>query len=175
MKIEIIDYTPDCQPWFESLNRAWIEQFFEMEKSDVEVLTRPDEMLIAKGGAILMARYDGKMAGTVALKKIGNASYEFTKMAVDERFRRKGIAEHLSYASFLKAHRMGAEKMVLFSNSLLAGAILLYEKLGFRHVPVEHSEYRRSDVKMEIDMAEAVKRAGLFFQNTSTQQQSSTK
>ena len=81
---------------------------------------------------------NGEVAGTVALRKVDKAVYEFTKMAVDEKFRRKGIAEALSYASFEKAKELGAEKVILYSNSQLTGAIKLYEKLGFRHFPVGH-------------------------------------
>jgi ribosomal protein S18 acetylase RimI-like enzyme len=75
-------------------------------------------------------------------------------MAVDEQFRRKGIAEALSYASFEKARELGADKVILYSNSQLTGAIKLYEKLGFRHLPVGIVEYKRSDVKMEISVSE---------------------
>ena len=75
-------------------------------------------------------------------------------MAVDEKFRRKGIAEALSYASFEKAKELGADKVILYSNSVLAGAIHLYEKLGFKHIPVGNTEYQRSDVKMEIKVSE---------------------
>jgi ribosomal protein S18 acetylase RimI-like enzyme len=162
-KIEIIDYRPEHQQWFESLNRTWIEKYFEMEPSDIEVLTNPDKYIISTGGAILMAKCDEAIAGTVALKKIDDKSYEFTKMAVDERYRRRGIAEQLSYASFLKATELGAETIILYSNSILKGAILLYEKIGFEHVAVLNSQYKRSDVKMVIDATKAHESAQNFF------------
>lgn len=162
-RIEIIGYKPEHQPHFERLNREWIEEFFVMEDSDTRVLTKPDEEIITKGGAILMATFDGEIAGTVGLKKMDPVTFEFTKMAVDKNFRRRGIAEHLSYASFIKAKELGAETVVLFSNSLLKGAILLYEKIGFRHVPVTESYYVRSDVKMVIDADEAEAAARKFF------------
>jgi ribosomal protein S18 acetylase RimI-like enzyme len=50
-------------------------------------------------------------------------------MAVDENFRRKGIAEALSYASFEKAKELGATKVILYSNTKNAGAIKLMKKL----------------------------------------------
>ena len=78
--------------------------------------------------------------------------YEFTKMAVEEKFQRKGIAEALSYASFKKAKELGADEVILYSNSILKPAINLYEKLGFQHVPIGIGEYKRSDVKMAIEL-----------------------
>ena len=152
--ISIVDYQAHHQPYFEKFNRYWIEKYFVMEPVDEYVLTNPQEALLDTGGAILMAEYDGVMAGTVALRKVDNVTYEFTKMAVDNQYQRKGIAEALSYASFTKAKELGAHKVILYSNSQLTPAIRLYEKLGFKHLPVGIGEYKRSDVKMEIEVSE---------------------
>ena len=93
----------DWQPYFEKFNRRWIEKYFVMEPVDEWVLTNPEEALLKPGGAILMATCDGEIAGTVALRNVEDGVFEFTKMAVDEKFRRLGIAESLSLASFAKA------------------------------------------------------------------------
>ena len=148
----IVDYEPQHQYWFEKFNRYWIEKYFEMEAIDEYVLTNPAAAIIEPGGAILMALYDGIPAGTVALRKVDELTYEFTKMAVDPAFQRKGIAEALSRASFKKAKELGASTVILYSNSILKPAIQLYKKLGFKHVPVEKVEYKRSDVKMTIQI-----------------------
>ncbi|MBI2729701.1 MAG: GNAT family N-acetyltransferase, partial [Sphingobacteriales bacterium] len=88
--------------------------------------------------------------------------YEFTKMAVDEHFHRKGIAEELSYAAFKKGYELGAEKIILYTNSILKPAITLYAKLGFQHEEVEKGKYKRADVKMSITVADILK-ATMFF------------
>jgi len=150
--ITIIDYRPEHQPYFEKFNRDWIEKYFVMEPIDEFVLTEPDEALLKQGGAILMATCNGEMAGTVALKKVDEKTFEFTKMAVDEKYRRRGIAEAISQASFTKARELGATTVILYSNSILTAAIRLYEKLGFKHMPVGNTGYKRSDVKMKIDI-----------------------
>lgn len=125
-----------------------------MEPVDAFVLSDPDEALLKPGGAILMAICDGEMAGTVALRKVDDTTFEFTKMAVDEKFQRRGIAEALSHASFKKAGELGGQTVILYSNSILTPAIRLYEKLGFEQVPVGTGEYKRSDVKMKIDVSD---------------------
>jgi len=155
--IKIVDYRPEHQPYFEAFNRAWIEELFEMEPVDEWVLTNPDKAILEGGGAIIMAEYDGVPAGTVALRKVASDVYEFTKMAVDSNYRRRGIAEAICYASFLKAKELDAGKVILYSNKLNAGAIKLYEKIGFRHLEVEPGVYKRANVKMEIGIDEAVK------------------
>jgi ribosomal protein S18 acetylase RimI-like enzyme len=150
--IRIVDYTDEHQQYFEQFNRRWIEQYFEMEPVDEFCLTNPGEAILKPGGAILMALCNDIPAGTVALKKVDNTTYEFTKMAVDEKFQRRGIAEALSYASFNRARELGASTVILYTNSILAPAIKLYEKTGFRHIQVEPGTYKRADVKMMIDL-----------------------
>jgi ribosomal protein S18 acetylase RimI-like enzyme len=156
IEIKIVDYRPEHQPYFEKFNRAWIEELFEMEPVDEWVVTNPDKAILEPGGAILMAEYNGVIAGTVGLRKVDADTYEFTKMAVDSTFRRKGIAEAISYASFKKAKELGAKKVILYSNTLNAGAIKLYEKIGFLHVEVENDVYKRANVKMIIDIETAI-------------------
>lgn len=155
--ISILDYRPEYQPYFEKFNRAWIEEHFVMEPLDTAVLQNPEEHILKDGGAILMALYNGEVAGTVALRRLADKTFEFTKMAVDVNFRRRGIAERLCYASFEKAKQLGAKTVILYSNTLQAAAIRMYEKIGFQHLPVENDVYKRANVKMIIDLDKALK------------------
>jgi ribosomal protein S18 acetylase RimI-like enzyme len=151
--IEIIDYKPEHQPHFETLNRAWIEKYFEMEEMDWLVLQHPEKTILKPGGAVLMASYNGIIAGTVALKKINERMYELSKMAVDENYRRKGIAEKLTRAALKKAKQLGATKVILYSQTILIPALSMYRKVGFRDLPLdEERSHKRSDVKMEIEL-----------------------
>ena len=158
-EIKIVDYRPEHQPYFESFNREWIEELFEMEPVDEWVLTNPEQAILKPGGAILMAEYNGIPAGTVGLRRVDAVTYECTKMAVDKNFRRIGMAEAISYASFKKAKALGARQVILYSNTKNAGAIKLYEKIGFRHVEVEQGVYKRANVKMVIEIETAVRAA----------------
>jgi len=167
-RIKIIDYKPEHQPYFDSLNRAWIEKLFVVEPVDEWMLTNPEKAFIETGGAILMAEFDDAIAATVALRKVDDTTYEFAKMAVDENYRRRGIAEALSYASFEKAKELGAAKVILYSNTLNAAAIKMYEKIGFRHVEVEPGVYERANVKMVIDIETAVEAAKNYNEQLQT-------
>jgi ribosomal protein S18 acetylase RimI-like enzyme len=149
--VEILRYQPEHQPWFEKLNRQWIEKFFWMEPLDFEILQDPGEHIINKGGFIFMALYEKQVAGTVALKRISPAVYELTKMAVDEKFQGKKIGSALAEAAISTAKQNGAEKIVLYSNTSLRPAISLYEKAGFTEVPVD-GPYKRTNIKMELTL-----------------------
>lgn len=154
MAHDIIDYRPEHQPSFEQLNRVWIEEYFGMEPIDEAVLGKPEEHILQPGGAILMAKCEGAIVGTVALKFVRTGVYEFTKMAVDTQFRGKKIGLALAQAAIEKARGLGAHTIVLYSNTRQEAAILLYRKLGFCEVPVD-GPYKRANIKMELPLVPA--------------------
>jgi GNAT superfamily N-acetyltransferase len=150
-QIEILTYQPEHQPWFEKLNRHWIEKYFWMEPIDFDVLQHPEDHIIKKGGLILMASYANEIAGTVALKYAAPGVYEFTKMAVEDKFQGLKIGKALALAAIEKAKQQGAHKIILYSNRKLETAITLYRNLGFVEVAVD-GIYKRSDIKMELNL-----------------------
>ena len=147
--VNILNYQPGHQPVFEKLNRDWIEKYFWMEPVDQEVLGNPEEHIIQQGGFIFMADYKNEIVGTVALKFVETGVYEFTKMAVDEKFQGLKIGKQLAKAAIEKAKQKQAHKIILYSNTKLITAIALYRKLGFQEIPVD-GPYKRSNVKMEL-------------------------
>jgi GNAT superfamily N-acetyltransferase len=149
--IDILDYQPEHQPWFELLNRLWIEKYFWMEPIDVEVLQHPEEHIYRHGGVILMIAVNKEIAGTVGLKRVGENTYEFTKMAVDEKFRGMKVGERLAQAAIKRARSLGASRIILYSNTVLVPAIRLYKKLGFVEIPLDGA-YQRSNIKMELSL-----------------------
>lgn len=147
--LEIINYRPEHQPWFEKLNRNWIEKYFWMESIDVDVLQHPETHILHPGGAILMALLDREIVGTAALKLSSPGVYEFTKMGVDEKFIGRGIGKALTQASIQKVKDLQGHTIILYSSTKLIPAISLYKKLGFIEVPVD-GPYARSDIKMKF-------------------------
>jgi ribosomal protein S18 acetylase RimI-like enzyme len=146
--LQILDYTPAHQFWFEKLNRQWIEKYFSMEPLDYLILQDPQENIINKGGSIFMASYEKQIVGTVALKFVGSGVYELTKMAVEEKFQGLKIGRALGEALIQRARQCGATKIFLYSNTVLQPAIALYSRLGFYEVPVD-GPYERTNIKME--------------------------
>lgn len=150
--LEILTYTTEHQPWFEKLNRQWIEKYFAMEPLDFLILQNPEEHIIKKGGSIFMARYNREIVGTVALKLVSTRVYELTKMAVDENFHGLKIGRALGEAAVSRARDLNAEKVFLYSNTLLQPAVGLYFSLGFQEIPVD-GPYKRTNIKMELTLS----------------------
>lgn len=152
MTIDILDYHSQYQPYFERFNKAWLEEYFRVEPIDEWVLGKPEEAILREGGKIYFARYNGSIAGTVALKKTAPAEFELTKMAVDKQFQGMGIGKALCSAVIQKAKASGPCKIILYSHTSLLPALHIYRSLGFREVPIESNKYKRADIMMELQL-----------------------
>ena len=151
-QLQIHYYERKHQHSFETLNREWIEKYFSMEPPDYQILQDPEQHILSKGGNIFMASWNGKIVGTVAMKPVGEGTFELTKMAVNEEFHGKKIGRALAETAIAWAKDSGAKKIVLYSNTMLGPAMALYTRLGFREIPVD-GPYKRTNIKMEFIIA----------------------
>lgn len=152
--VQIVPYRGELAPAFQRLNLDWIERLFAVEEGDRKVLGDPERAIIAKGGQIFFAMDTGVAIGTVAMIFTSPGRYKLAKMAVAASHQRRGIGELLGAAAIAFARDAGAESVFLRTNSRLANAIRLYERLGFSHAPdPDPGEYARADVYMELTIA----------------------
>ncbi len=149
--ITVIQYRREYAAAFRRLNLDWIERLFKVEAADLEVLDDPERAIIAPGGMIFFALEGGMPVGTVAMIRVTGERCELAKMAVASTHQRRGIGELLGSAGRQWAAAQGFRTLFLETNSRLANAIRLYERIGFRHAPrPEKSDYARADVYMEL-------------------------
>lgn len=150
--IQISSWNPEFGEAFYRLNRAWIEADYPLEPLDIAVLTDPQTHILSGGGSILSATALGAVVGVVALRPFGGADcYELTKMAVDVPWRGRGIGKQLMLAAIREARRLGARRLLLYSNTQTSGpAVRMYRKIGFREIELEQGIYKRADIKMEL-------------------------
>ncbi len=155
--LQIHSYRPEYADAFARLNLDWIEQQFRVEEADRKSLLEVERHIIAPGGNVLFAvDADEGIVGCVALKPLRPGVIELTKMAVHGNRRGRGIGADLMRAALDDARLRGAHIVVLDTHSSLRGAIRLYERFGFRHVPLRQSPYQRSDVSMELELLSTV-------------------
>lgn len=152
--VEIIGYEPAYAQYFEMYNREWIEPLYTLEELDLQLLRDPAQSILKPGGEIFFARHNGVIIGTAAMKKNDDKSYELSKMGVTEKARGLGAGKALCVAVINRARALGAEKVLLYSNTLQSVAIKLYRKLGFLEIPVEAGVYERANIKMELLLRE---------------------
>jgi len=151
VRIRALESEPDVAA-FRALNEEWIASYFVIEAHDRAQLDDPVAAYIDRGGEILIAEYDGRPIGCVALVPDGSGAYELSKMVVTPALRGRGAGRKLLTAAIERARELGARSLFLGSSTKLASAVHLYEALGFRHVPPEslHMPYARADVFMEL-------------------------
>ncbi|WP_029285311.1 helix-turn-helix domain-containing GNAT family N-acetyltransferase [Pedobacter sp. R20-19] len=152
LKVEIVDYKPQYQDAFKSLNEEWISTYFTMEDSDYKALDQPQSYILDKGGYILVALFNGESLGVCALIKMNDGEYDFelAKMAVAPVAQGKNIGFLLASAIIEKAKSLHASKIYLESNTVLKPAINLYYKLGFKKVVGKPTPYARCNIQMEL-------------------------
>lgn len=147
---QIIGYDHRHQEVFKALNSEWLYKYNLMESHDLEMLDDPDKFILRNGGVIYLALFEDQIVGSAALIREHDTIYELAKMSVATDHRGKGVSKLLIEKCLSEAKRLKASKIILFSNSQLKTAIILYEKYGFRHVAVEDSPFLTADVKMEL-------------------------
>jgi putative acetyltransferase len=147
---EIILYANEHHEVFRQLNMEWLKAYDLVEDHDLMVLDDPQGTILDRGGIIFLAMCDGNIVGSSALMKTGDKDYELAKMSVTSDYRGRGISKMLLDKCLDHARSTGAEKISLFSNHNLTSAISLYEKYGFKHIPVKDSPFETADVRMEL-------------------------
>ena len=152
---EVVPFREEYAAAFEALNREWIEEYFALEEADRALFRDPRAAIVEPGGQIFFVVAGGEVLGTCAAVRHSARVYELAKMAVSPRTRGRGYGDLLVEAVVRFARGAGAEVLLLVSNSRLRPALRLYEKHGFRLVPVRAGHgYARVDVQMELDLRE---------------------
>jgi len=148
--ITLIPYENRYQSQFKAINLEWLDLHNLTEQRDLDVLNDPQKHILDEGGFIYLALDGEEVVGSAALMKEHGAVYELAKMAVAVHHRGKGLSKPLIEKCIQKARELKAEKIELFSSSKLQTALRLYERYGFRHIPLEDSPFETADVKMEL-------------------------
>lgn len=150
-KVTIIDFEAKYTNDFTQLNFEWLEKYFYIEEYDKKVLLNPQKYILNDGGHIMFALIDGKVVGTVALIKRENNVFELSKMAVTEEYQGLRIGQKLMNACIDFAGKKGVKRLFLDSNTKLTPAITLYNKVGFKEIPVpKDTPYERCNIRMEM-------------------------
>lgn len=156
-RLQVLPYRPAWRKHFETLNRAWLEEQFEVEPHDAELLADPNGRIVKPGGMVFFARLDGAVVGTCALVNWGEDRFELAKMAVTESHRRHGIGRALYDSALREARARGARTLFLETSPRLIAVRRWYERLGFRRTEIHPggaSSYRRRSICLTLDLSE---------------------
>ncbi len=85
-------------------------------------------------GCILLAYYEDKLVGCVAVRKFQDDVCEMKRLYIRPKYRRKNIGKGLSTAIIHKAKEIGYKYMRLDTLPFMKEAITLYLALGFKEI-----------------------------------------
>jgi GNAT superfamily N-acetyltransferase len=90
---------------------------------------------VPPGGALLIARAGGEVAGCAGLRPIGDRMGEMKRLYVRSAHRKSGLGQQLVQAVIEAARRAGHRELRLDTLASMASAQALYRRLGFVEIP----------------------------------------
>jgi len=96
-----------------------------------------------RGGTFfVLEAEDGSIVGAYGLYPIDRQTCELRKMYLHKSYRGKGLGKFLLEDALVKARRLGFERMILETASVLKEAITLYRSYGFTEFTPAHLSSR---------------------------------
>jgi DNA-binding MarR family transcriptional regulator/N-acetylglutamate synthase-like GNAT family acetyltransferase len=156
----VVPYRPGLRRAFRTLNLEWIEENFEVEDVDAELLADPQKTILDRGGRIFFALQGREAIGTCALLRYNRETWELAKMAVTKKAQGHGVGRALAEAVLEEARTQRARTVFLQTCTRLVAANALYRSLGFiqdsgRGLPVK--TYARPTITMKLDLGSKAK------------------
>lgn len=149
--MEIVSYREKYKKDFVNLNLVWIQKYFKVEARDVKMLNDVEDFRI-KGAEVYFALEQDKAIAVCMVTPVGGQVWEICKLATDEHYMGRGAGTAVLKACIDHAKEHGARKLMIVSNTVLSAAMHLYAKAGFQEVPVDHMEYERVNIQLEMNV-----------------------
>lgn len=87
-------------------------------------------------GRLLLAKYEGQVAGCVALHRLEDGICEMKRLYLRPQFRGKGIGRALADRIISEARQIGYQRMRLDTvEPVMKDAVEMYRRLGFKEIP----------------------------------------
>jgi len=104
-------------------------------------------------GRLLLAEYDGQLAGCVALHKLEPEICEMKRLYLRTRFRGKGLGRALAETIIAEARAIGYRRMRLDTvEPVMKDAVVMYRRLGFNEIPPYRANPIEGAVYMELQL-----------------------
>ena len=143
--MQIVLYDPRYKQAFIDLNTRWIQEYFFLEKEDIELFSHVDRY-IEEGSMILFAVENDEVLATCMATPLTQDHWELQKLATSTNHFNQGIGTLIFKATMQYAVNQGAKHLSLVSNTRLKNALHIYEKIGFIKSNQTEFEYDRADI-----------------------------
>jgi ribosomal protein S18 acetylase RimI-like enzyme len=104
-------------------------------------------------GRLMLAEYEGKLAGCVALHKINDDVCEMKRLYLRPAFRGKGLGRVLAEEILRQARAIGYRRLRLDTvEPVMKDAVGMYRRLGFREIAPYRENPMPGTLYMEMDL-----------------------
>ena len=104
-------------------------------------------------GRLLLAEYEGQLAGCGALHKLEPAICEMKRLYLRPPFRGKGMGRAFAEHLIAEARQIGYRRMRLDTvEPVMKDAVAMYRTLGFREIPPYRKNPIAGALYMELDL-----------------------
>jgi putative acetyltransferase len=104
-------------------------------------------------GRLLLAEYEGELAGCVALHELEAGICEMKRLYLRPRFRGKGLGRALADRIIAEARAIGYQRMRLDTvEPVMTDAVAMYRKLGFKEVAPYRANPIAGAMYMELEL-----------------------
>ena len=101
---------------------------------DEELATLPGDYAPPEG-RLLLAEFEGQVAGCVALHKLDEGICEMKRLYLRPQFRGKGLGRVLADRIIAEARQIGYQRMRLDTvEPVMKDAVAMYRRIGFREI-----------------------------------------
>ncbi len=111
-----------------------------------------DEWYGGERGRSLLATVEGRPAGVVVIRDVGDGTAELRRMYVRPAYRRRGLARALVRSVVEEARKLGYRRVLLMTSDEFEGAAPLYESEGFTRVPPYREASARASVAFALEL-----------------------
>jgi putative acetyltransferase len=113
----------------QSLGFSLCFQSFDQELAELPGNYAPPD------GRLLLAQYDGALAGCVALHRLDPKICEMKRLYLRRQFRGKGVGRVLAETIMAEARAIGYERMRLDTvEPIMKDAVAMYRRFGFKEI-----------------------------------------
>lgn len=104
-------------------------------------------------GRLLLAEFNGQLAGCVALHQLQTDICEMKRLYLRPQFRGKGLGRALAERIIAEARQIGYQRMRLDTvEPIMKDAVVMYRKLGFKEIPPYRENPIAGAMYMELEL-----------------------